>query len=246
MLLFLPFYTLPYVFGEKIGGKVSFFFLEGWSRIFGWLTGIQFRAKRSPKVRSDAAYIYCCNHSSFVDTPAFLIAIPGDFRPLGKVEMKKIPIFGWIYHFAVIIVDRSSVESRRESIRQMMLKLKDGISVLIFPEGSMNRSPYPLTSFYDGAFRIAIETQTPIVPMVIINSRFVMPRTGQFTIRPGRVTMVVGDPIPVQGLVEKDRARLKEKVYAKMREMILANQDLGQVRFIDDLALETGKGNTAA
>ena len=82
-------------------------------------------------------------------------------RPLGKKELLNIPVFGWILRSVAVLVDRSNPESRRKSVERLNKIFKRGISVIIFPEGTTNKTDKPLTPFYDGAFRIAIENQGP-------------------------------------------------------------------------------------
>jgi 1-acyl-sn-glycerol-3-phosphate acyltransferase len=219
MVLFLPFFMLPLVFGEKTGGKIALAFIRAWAAIFSVLTQIRYKVVDRRKIDRKQTYIYVCNHNSYLDTPGMMLAIPGQFRPLGKVEMKKAPIFGWFYPYLVVMVDRSSPESRRRSIMEMKAKLKRGISIFIFPEGKMNRTTQPLTDFYDGAFRIAIETQTPVMPMVMLNSRRLMPRD-RFEMRPGTITTLFLDPVSTTGLTMADVPDLKQQVYEKMKAIL--------------------------
>jgi 1-acyl-sn-glycerol-3-phosphate acyltransferase len=143
------------------------------------------------------------------------LTVPTQIRPLAKKELKKVPVFGWIVSRAAIIVDRSSNESRRKSMDHLKDVLKKGISILIFPEGTQNRSKDLLAPFYDGAFRIAVETQQPIMPMVIHNAGKLMPPT-EFVIRPGTIHIEVLPEIPTTGLTTQDVPALKEKVMALM------------------------------
>ena len=85
--------------------------------------------------------------------------------------MVKIPVFGLIYKRLVILIDRSSKESRESCVIALKEEIARGQSILIFPEGTMNRTEQLLGNFYDHAFRIAIETQTPILPLTIINTK---------------------------------------------------------------------------
>ena len=94
-----------------------------------------------------------------------------------------------------------------------------GISILIFPEGTQNRSKEPLQPFYDGAFRIAIETQQPLLPLVVIGAGKLMPPK-KFFIQPGRISIHVLDEIPTEGLTLADVTKLKEKAYQLMEECL--------------------------
>ncbi len=226
----MPFIILPLVlFGEKKGGPVSYFFLKSWGFLFGFCSGIRFRTLNRKDVPRDQPFVYVSNHNSYLDSPAFVLAIPGQFRPLGKVEMKKIPIFGWVYPYVVIMVDRSSLESKKQSMLTLMQKLKQGISIFIFPEGKMNQSDQPLLPFHDGAFRIAVETQTPIMPMVILNSRKIMPRH-EFQPRPGTITTLFLKPVLTKGLTVEDVPHLKRQVSQIMRKAIEENSKVEIIR----------------
>ncbi len=146
------------------------------------------------------------------------LTIKGQFRPLAKKELKKLPVFGWILRAASVIVDRSSNESRRKSMEHLKKILEMNIPVLIFPEGTQNRTSELLQPFYDGGFRIAIETQQPIMPVVIIGAGRLMP-PGKFFIQPGKIKIVVGKEIATQGLQIKDVPQLKEQVREAMLDL---------------------------
>ncbi len=219
MTLSLPLVVLPFVLGEKRGGRISYFFLKCWGYGFGITSLIRFKALHRERINRNEAYIYIANHNSYLDSPAFVTAIPGQCRPLGKSEMLKIPVFGWLYPYVVVVVDRSSVASRMASMKSLKKKLTQGISVFIFPEGSMNTSDSLLLPFYDGAFRLAVETQTPMLPMVILNSRKLLPRS-RFELRPGTITTVFLDPVPVTGLTLKDIPALKERIHWAMQQVL--------------------------
>jgi len=223
MLLILPFVFSPIFLGEKIGGRVLFFALGAWGRVFSLLNFIAFKSINRHLIDPKKAYIYTCNHGSYLDVVALVIQLPGQFRPLGKIELTKIPVFGWIVKAACVLVDRSSPESRKRSILDLKNKLEQHISIFIFPEGKMNRTEKPLTDFYDGAFRIAIDTQTPILPMVILNAKNLMPRGKGYKIRPGKIVTIFGQPIQTTGLTSDDVESLKKEVHNIMANMIVAN-----------------------
>jgi 1-acyl-sn-glycerol-3-phosphate acyltransferase len=122
-----------------------------------------------------------------------------------------------------VVVDRSSNESRKKSIDQLKNALSRGISILIFAEGTQNRTQEVLQPFHDGAFRIAIDTQRPLLPMVVIGAGKLMP-PGRFYVAPGKIKIVVEKEIQTEGLTVKDIPALKEKVFNLMKEMILCNQ----------------------
>lgn len=222
MILYLPGILIPFIFGDK-AAALSFKFLKLWSWTFSKLNAIPYKIKGVENVDRNKSYIYVCNHTSYLDIPGITLTIPTQFRPLAKKELKRIPVFGWIAQSACIIVDRSSNESRRKSMDHLKEILAMGISVLIFPEGTQNRTQDRLQPFYDGAFRIAIETRQPIIPIVVLNAGKLMP-PHKIHIEPGTIKLVVGNEIQTEDYTLKDTSQLKQDVYDKMDKMILDNQ----------------------
>lgn len=219
MIIFLPGLVLPFFFGLK-AGRVGYFFLYIWSWIFEQLTFIRYKFYGTDNFRKGQSYIYVSNHTSFLDLPGIRMIIPGQFRPLAKKELKKIPIFGWIAQAATIIVDRSSPESRKKSIDRLKAALRAGISILIFAEGTQNRTKEILQPFHDGAFRIAVDTQEPILPMVVVGAGKLMP-PGTINLKPGLIRIYVGKEISTVGLTAKDVPELKARTFEVMKQMIL-------------------------
>ena len=221
MIVVLPFIVIVTLNKGRAGHNAGFLFL----RIWGWLVSLfcLFPVRTINRNITDKkkAYIFVSNHNSYLDSVAAVIAVPQSFKPLGKVEMNKIPIFGMIYRRLVIMIDRKSQESRKKCEADLRNELRGGQSILIFPEGTMNRGTNPLAEFYDGAFRIAIETQTPIAPMVITNARHLFPRNNPLHIKPGLITCIFSEAIDVKGLTIDDLPGLKLRVYKIMEDMIL-------------------------
>ena len=218
MLLLLPLILLPAILGET-ARPISFFGLKIWATIFHTFTGVRYYAEGRENLLEYPAYIYVSNHTSFLDVPALPLFMPGQFRPLGKKELLKIPVLGWIVKTVCIIVDRSDAQSRKESIRKLRILISQGTSILIFPEGSMNRTKLLLRPFYDGAFRIAIETQTPILPMVVINAGNLF-RPGTAYIKSGKIRVKFGKPVATIGLEPKDVPTLKQQIHQVMAKML--------------------------
>ena len=142
-------------------------------------------------------------------------------RPLGKAEMAKVPVFGYIYKNAIVTVDRTNAERRAKSVRQLKAVLRKGISIFIFPEGTFNLTHQPLKEFYDGAFRIAIETQTPIRPVLFMDAYNRLHYDSIFSLNPGRSRSVFLDPIPVNGYTLHDVQKLKQEVYEIMEKKLV-------------------------
>lgn len=222
MLIFLPGIVLPFLLGQRFG-SVGYFFLYLWSWVFSQLTRIRYKFYGRENFRAGQSYIYVSNHTSFLDLPGIRMIIPGQFRPLAKKELLKIPVFGWIAQAATVIVDRSSPESRKRSIDRLKVLLKQGISILIFAEGTQNRSKEVLQPFHDGAFRVAVDTQQPLLPMVVLGAGRLMP-PGTISLRPGLIRIYVAPEIPTAGLTVNDVAALKQQTFNIMKDMIVYHQ----------------------
>ncbi|HTE07548.1 MAG TPA: 1-acyl-sn-glycerol-3-phosphate acyltransferase, partial [Flavitalea sp.] len=121
---------------------------------------------------------------------------------------------------AVVTVDRKSASQRANSVRILKSVLKRKISIFMFPEGTFNLQQKPLKEFYDGAFRIAIETQTPIKPLLFLDAYDRMHYSSIFTLLPGRSRSIFLKEIPVDGLIITDLPLLKQRVYTIMEERL--------------------------
>jgi 1-acyl-sn-glycerol-3-phosphate acyltransferase len=217
MLLLLPGLTLPFLFGNKVSW-LGYRFLWIWSWIFSQLTFIRYEFHGREHFRKGQSYIYVSNHTSFLDLPGLTLLIRGEFRPLAKKELLKIPVFGLIARGATVIVDRSSGGSRKKSLDKLKTTLAEGISILLFAEGTQNRSKEALQPFKDGAFRIAVDTQMPVLPMVVIGAGKLMP-PGTIQLRPGLIKIIVGPEIATAGITET--IALKNHTFEVMKKMIL-------------------------
>jgi len=161
-------------------------------------------------------HIYMCNHMGSFDIFALLAYLPVQFRWLAKAELFKIPVLGVAMKTAgYISLDRSERKGAYRSMEVAAQKIREGTSVVIFPEGS--RSPDGgLQPFMKGGFTLAIKARVPIVPITIDGTWQIMPRHS-LMIRKGAIRIVIDRPIPTQGLALKDRETLMKRVEAVIR-----------------------------
>lgn len=218
MILLLPFIILPVLIHVRIG-IITLYALKVWSFVFSYLSFIRYRIIDKHHAARSKPYIYTCNHTSFLDLPGISLAIPGQFRPLAKKELLKIPLLGIIIRVVTVVVDRSSIESRKTSLKALKATLKKNVSIVIFPEGTQNRTEKLLQPFYKGAFRMAVETHTPIMPLVVIGAGKLMP-PGRLYIRPGKIKVVFGKEIPTEGYTLSNIHKLKDEVFDQMQTLI--------------------------
>ncbi len=220
MFLVFPFVMLSLLLGNIKGGNLIYQLCRLWATIWYALIGIKHQEiYEAPHDRS-RQYIFVANHISYMDIPPVVLIAHQPVRILGKYEMVKIPVFGWIYRAAVILVDRRNSETRAKSVRALKSALKNHISIFIFPEGTFNETTKPLKDFYDGAFRIAIETETPIKPIILADTIDRLHYKGIFELTPGINRVIYLAEVPVKGLTMDDIQSLKERVYTQMESAL--------------------------
>ena len=216
MLIVLPLVLLSLLFGKIRGGNIIYQLCRYWAGTWYFLIGVKHKEIYETPHDRNRQYIFVCNHISYMDIPPIVLIAHQPMRILGKYEMIKVPVFGWIYKAAVILVDRRDSKTRSRSVRALKSALKHHISIFIFPEGTFNETKNPLKEFYDGAFRIAIETETPIKPVLLVDTLDRLHYRGVFELTPGINRVVYLEEVPVTGLTIKDIQSLKQKVYTLM------------------------------
>lgn len=216
MLVLFPFVLIASLFGRIHGGNLIYRICMLWGDIWFFLIFIYHRNNHEQPLDAKRQYIFVGNHISYLDGPMLVKTIRRPIRALGKVQMSSIPLFGFIYRRVVVSVDRGDALHRAKSLRNMKSIINKGISLIIFPEGTFNLTSSPLKEFYDGAFRVAIETQTPIKPFLMLDAFDRMHYRHVFTMTPGKSRAVILEEIPVEGLTINDLSLLKMKVYDLM------------------------------
>lgn len=224
VVLMLPVFLWSLVvinFGRVRGGNLVYEACKAWADAWCFLVFIRHKNIYEQKPRKHQSYIFVANHISYIDAVVIPKAVRQHLRALGKVEMAKIPVFGFIYKYAIVTVDRSSAANRAKSVYYLKSILKKEISVLVFPEGTFNESHHPLKHFYDGAFRVAIETNTPIKPLLFLDTYERMHYRSILSLNPGRCRVVFLPEVSVEGLTLHDTAALKQKVFEQMEEALV-------------------------
>lgn len=170
------------------------------------------------KTKKNSPYIFVANHVSMIDVMLLVSTVrKNPLVFIGKKELDKIPIFGTIYKRTMILVDRSSKESKKQAFEQTKKKLNAGISLGIFPEGTVPGLDVELAPFKHGAFTMAIEHQVPIVPMTFLDNKRRFPWSfggliGASKGSPGILRVKIHDPIETKGMVKEDRVKLSDDV----------------------------------
>ena len=188
---------------------------RGWMRIWLPLVGCPPRILGEQHFQHGKTYIVVCNHNSLMDPPMSSPFIPGPNKIIAKASFTKVPLFGWYYRMGGVMVDRRSEASRRKSIENMRSVLVRGMHMCIYPEGTRNRTDQPLKSFYDGAFKLAIESGHSVLPAVIFHTKKILPPHRFLYFVPHPIVMEFLEPVsPVGETVES----LKAKIFQTMWE----------------------------
>lgn len=220
MLLVIPPVVVASFFGKLRGGNFIYRLCSCWADAWFFLSGIRHRNYYEWPHDKNKQYIFVANHISYLDAPVIVKTLRQKLRVLGKAEVSKVPLFGFIYRNAVVTVDRSSATHRANSVRILKSVIRKGISIFIFPEGTFNETGKPLKELYDGAFRIAIETQTPIKPLLFLDSWNRMHYSTAFSLNPGRSRTIFLKEVPVEGLTNRDVDLLKQRVQQVMEQKL--------------------------
>ena len=182
------------------------------------LAGIRYRISGAEHV-PDAAVVFCSNHESNVDPPVLFEALHRRLHILYKAELHRFPIMGTVFDVGGFVpIERNDRESAMRSIALGAESLKAGNSFLIFPEGTRSRSGQ-LLPFKKGGFIMAIEAQAPVVPVAISGGRAAM-RKGSPIVRPVKVSVRIGKPIPTDGLTMEERDQLIAQVRTQVQALL--------------------------
>ena len=223
ILVLVPIIVLfPFIFATILSEKTYPLFFKIarlWSKIILIGMGFNYSIEGDEVFEDGKSYMLVANHTSMTDIMLMLIAVKNHpFVFVGKKELAKIPIFGFIYKRVCILVDRSNSKSRYQVFERAQKRIHQGLSICIFPEGGVPEEHVVLDEFKDGAFRIAIEHGLPIVPMVFFDNKKRFSYTF-FSGSPGKMRAKIHKPIATKGKVMEDRHLIKQEV----RQIILAD-----------------------
>jgi len=183
-----------------------------WARLILWTSGIGVRLTGLENSRRGTPYVLCVNHQSHMDIPIILATLPFQFRFTPKKELFRYPFLGWhLRRSGHVPIDRENPHAAVKSLREAANVIRHGTPVVIFPEGGTSRDG-SIKPFKRGAFMLASESGTAVVPVTIRGSRRVLvPKT--YHIRNGAVEVIVGEPIPSQGISTSELAnRVRDEI----------------------------------
>ena len=181
-----------------------------WARFILVGMGFVYKIKREQIPEKGKSYMFIANHTSMADIMLMLVTVKNPFVFVGKAELAKIPLFGFFYKRTCILVDRSSPKSRQAVFLRAQKRLKSGLSICIFPEGGVPEEHIILDEFKDGAFRLAINHQIPVVPITFADNKKRFSYTF-FSGSPGRMRVKIHKFLSTEGLTIDDTRTLNNE-----------------------------------
>ncbi|MDI9256154.1 MULTISPECIES: lysophospholipid acyltransferase family protein [Flavobacterium] len=214
ILIAIPIIVMfPVLFVSILSEKwYPYFFVMAriWAKFILFGMGFRVKATYEQIPEPGKSYMFVANHTSMTDIMLMLTIVKNPFVFVGKKELAKIPLFGFFYKRTCILVDRSSSKSRMAVFERAQKRLHQGLSICIFPEGGVPDESIVLDQFKDGAFRLAIEHEIPIVPMTFYDNKRLFSYTF-FSGRPGVMRAKVHAFIETENLHSEAKKEIKER-----------------------------------
>lgn len=184
-----------------------------WAKGILLAMGFHYKIEHEQEIEQRKSYMIIANHTSMIDIMLMLAIERNPFVFVGKKELANIPLFGFFYKRTCILVDRNSSKSRMAVYNRAQKILNQGLSICIFPEGGVPVESIELDEFKDGAFRLAIEHQIPIVPMTFADNKKRLSYTF-LSGSPGLLRAMVHKSIETNGLTLDNKKEIKDRARA--------------------------------
>jgi len=184
--------------------------------LFG--AGATLRVEGLERVDFSKPHVFVANHQSIIDICALFRALPVPARFVIKQEIAKVPFIGWYARaMGMVFIERGHAREATERLHGVVSLIRAGESLCAFPEGTRSRNG-SVGPFKGGAFQVALQAGVPVVPIAIDGSGAVLPASG-FRVRPGTITLRIGEPIPTAGLHAGDRHALAQRAHDAVAAM---------------------------
>jgi 1-acyl-sn-glycerol-3-phosphate acyltransferase len=217
VLIFLLLFPFFWLFLQREAWKPRAHYLNRlWGKLFFPMIGMPIEVHYEVEPDPKRAYVFCANHFSYLDIAAMGLILENYYAFVGKSALKKAPLFGYMFAKLHIQVDRADSASRAKSLQRSIKALQSGRSIVIFPEGGIKSQcpPQLHRPFKDGAFRMAIGQQVPVVPISLLNNHKRLPDKKKMRLHPGRIRAIVHAPIETTGMTLADVDALREQTFA--------------------------------
>ncbi|MDX1450589.1 MAG: lysophospholipid acyltransferase family protein [Acidimicrobiia bacterium] len=193
--------------------------MRTWARIVLWVSGVSWTVHGLDNIDRSQSYVVVSNHISNLDPPFHIASLPVSIRFLAKKELFKVPLFGSAMRsIGIVETDRAGTASAHRAINTQVEKnVERGLSLMIYPEGTRSRDGQ-MRPFKKGAFRIAADTDLPIVPVAITGTDAAFP-PGSRLIRGGKAVMAIGEPIPTADVEPTGLDELRDRVKSEVERL---------------------------
>ncbi len=193
--------------------------------VVSFISGVKRTVIGEENVPKDTAVLYVGNHRSIFDVVLAYPRVPAPTGFISKKEVLKVPLLNiWMIYMDCLFLDRSDLRKGMEMILTAIDKVKNGISIFIYPEGTRNKTDEPLGEFHKGSFKIAQKTNCPIIPVVINHSDEILEKHFP-SIKSTHVTIEYCKPIIMSELAKEDQRNIDQYVKKIMEEVYVKNQD---------------------
>jgi 1-acyl-sn-glycerol-3-phosphate acyltransferase len=207
-------------FFDRDGSLVHRYCAVPWAKTILFICGVKLEVKGAENIDTGVSRIYMSNHQSYFDIFALLAGLPVDFKFILKQELMSIPLLGWAMKGArYISINREDGRKAIISINKAAERIRNGASVLIFPEGTRSEDGV-VGEFKKGGFLLAMKSGCDVVPMAIAGSRDIFFK-GNHKINKGTISLKIGKPIPVVECSKRETNQLIEKVRAEVLGMMI-------------------------
>ncbi len=191
-------------------GNLAFTLSKIWAHIMLKATDVHPVIRGREKIVRGQSYIIISNHQSEYDILALVTTLRIQFRWIIKMELRKVPLFGYaLYVSRNIFIDRSQTEKAVKSIKEGLDRLPKGVSVMFFAEGTRSADG-SIQPFKKGGFMMALEKGMPILPVTVNGSRKVLPKKS-LIFKPGPIEVVISDPIETKGYTKEQLQELIDR-----------------------------------
>jgi len=194
---------------------------QAWSWLILATTSVSVQVKGLDQLDPKQSYVFVSNHQSIYDFPVLITSIPFQLRILAKASLRAFPVLGWhLRYTGHLLIDRTRVG--RATLASIASLMGRGHSLILFPEGTRSINGEVLR-FKSGIFSLAIEANLPVVPVAVIGSRHVM-RKGRLMTCPGKVELVIHEPVSTVGLRRVDARDFSVRVHEIIADTVYLHE----------------------
>lgn len=229
LILYIPALFIEWCIGKynpDLKNRSSLVLIQHMFRVCLWFSGTKITTIGLENVPKDQAVLYVGNHRSVFDILLTCVRFSGPTGFISKLEMDKWPLLNlWMRNLHCLFLDRNDIRQGFKVILESIEKVKSGISICVFPEGTRSKEPDAFLPFHEGSFRIATKTNCPIIPIAINNANAIF--EDQFPkIKPVHVILEYGAPIYLDQLSPEDKKHIGAYTQKIIETMYYTNKKM--------------------